>query len=195
MKTTLKTLQKHGAASIDAGFNTDSRGQKEPIFYYFGEMLPESYCDNIDRSIGHTGWYTNYDGTTYKDGSGKARGVVVELPKMPGFPDGRFLAGYMWGDNNERVLWPELYSDNTEAARAADSHAEYFADIERENNRKWNAARDIETAIDEKLTRLRECIALRHKACMDYVRGEIADICEAIRSNRETLETEYADYV
>jgi len=195
MKTTLKTLQKHGGTSIDAGFNTDSRGIKEPVFYYFGDLLSESFCDEVDRYIDHTGWFTNDDGTTYKDGSGKARGIVVELPSMPGFPNGRFLAGYMWGDNNERVLWPELYSGDKEAARAADSRAEYFADIQREDNRKYNAASDIETAIDDKLTRLRECIALRHKACMDYVREEIADICEQIRAHREALKTEYSDYV
>lgn len=195
MKTTLVTLQKHGGKSIDAGFNTDSRGNKEPIFYYFGEQLPESYCDDISCHIRHTGWFTNDDGTTYKDGSGKSRGIVVTLPAMPGFPDGRFLAGYVWGDNDERVLWPEIYNNEQDAAQAADSHAEIFADIQREDNAKLNAARDLENDIEDAFTRLRECLALRHRACMAYVRDEIAELCETIRDKRETLKTDYGDYV
>lgn len=196
MKTTLATLQKHGGKSIDAGFNTDSRGRREPVFYYFGEMLPERRADDVDKyGIRHNGWYTNEHGETCRDGSGLAWGIVVELPAMPGYPDGRFLAGYRWGDNDEGVLWPELYADEMDAARMADEHARIFAEIEREENTKFNAARDIESDIDDALHRLRECLAMRHRACLAYVRDEIRELCETIRDKRETLATEYADYV
>ena len=88
-----------------------------------------------------------------------------------------------------------LYSDKKDAADVADEHARVFAKLQREDNAKFNAARDLETGIEDALTRLRECIALRHKACMDYVRAEIVDLCESIRDKRETLRTRYADYV
>lgn len=192
MKTTLQTIRKYARKpeQIDAGKNGN-----ELIFYYFGEMLPEQWCDDVDKyGIRHTGWFTRADGTTCKDGSGKCRGIVVSLPAAPGFPDGRHLAGYWWGDNDERVLWPELYADEKEAAQAADSHAEYMAEHEREHDERWQAARDIESDIDDALHRLRECIALRHHQCMAYVRGEISELIETIREKRETLATEYADY-
>jgi hypothetical protein len=193
MKTTLQTIRKYARKAtdtIDVG-----RQENEPVFYYFGDLLPEQWCDEVCRNIGHTGWFTNYDGTTYKDGSGNVRGIVVELPAAPGFPNGRFLAGYCWGDNDERVLWPQLHDDSDDAARCADSHAEHFADKQREDNARFNAARTLECEIDDALTRLRECIALRHRQCMAYVRDEIAELCQAIRDKRETLQTEYADYV
>lgn len=196
MKTTLATIRKYARnpGAIDSGFNTDARGNKEPVFYYFSEELPESFCDGVDKSIRHTGWYTNDDGTTYKDGSGKARGIVVNLPASPGFPDGRFLAGYYWGDNDERAVYPDVFSDEKEAARYADSYAEQYAEMAREDNRKFEAARHLENEIETAFTRMRECLALRHRACMSYVRDEIAELCESIRNKRQTLRTEYADY-
>lgn len=192
MKTTLQTIRKYARKpeTIDIGKNDN-----EPVFYYFGELLPEQWCDEVYRGIRHNGWFTSADGTTFKDGSGKCRGIVVSLPAAPGFPNGRHLAGYWWGDNDERVLWPELYFDADTAACAADRHAERMAEAEREHNEKWEAARDIENDIETAFHRLRECIALRHRACMAYVRDEIRDLIETIREKRETLETEYADYV
>ena len=181
MKTSLKTVQKHLGKTVDAGFNN-----KEPVFYGFS--VAHENAHDITR-IAHTGWYTN------DDGSGKAWGAVATLPAMPGFPEGRFLAGYHWGDNGETVLWPELYSDKKDAADRADEHARVFAELQREDNAKWTAARHLETDIEDGLTRLRECIALRHKACMDYVRDEIVELCKTIRDKRETLRIEYADYV
>lgn len=192
MKTTLQTIRKYARnpEEIDVGKN-----DSEPIFYYFGKLLPEQWCDEVNRNIRNTGWFTFADGTTYKDGSGIARGIVVSLPAAPGFPDGRHLAGYWWGDNDERVLWPELYADENEAAQAADSHAEYMAESERAYNEKWQTARDLESDIDDALSRLRECIALRHRQCMAYVRDEISELIETVREKREILATNYAGYV
>lgn len=188
MKTTLQTIRKHAKSpeQIDIGKNDN-----EPVFYYFGRLLPESYCDELLTSIRHTGWFTNEHGETFKDGSGTARGIVVSLPSRPGFPDGVHLAGYCWGDNDERVLWPECFADELDAARMADEHARVFADNQREHDIQWNAAREIENEIEESLQRLRECIALRHRACMEYARSEISELIEAIRDKRETLETEF----
>jgi len=191
MKTTLQTIRKYARNpnDIDTGKNDN-----EPVFYYFGELLPEQWCDEVYRGIHHIGWFTRADGTTFKDGSGKCRGIVVSLPAAHGFPNGRHLAGYCWGDNDERVLWPELYMDADTAACAADRYAERMAEAEREYNEKWEAARDIENEIETAFHRLRECIALRHHQCMAYVRDEIRELIETIKEKRKTLETEYADY-
>lgn len=192
MKTTLQTIRKYARKpeEVDMGKNAN-----EHVFYYHGRLLPEQWCNEVNRNIRHTGWFTRADRTTYKDGSGKCRGIVVSLPAAPGFPDGRHLAGYWLGDNDERVLWPELYADENEAAEAADSHAERMAESEREYDEKFQAARNLESDIYDALHRLRECIALRHRQCMAYVRDEISELIETIREKRETLATEYSDYV
>lgn len=192
MKTTLQTIRKYakGPAAIDAG-----RQDGKPVFYFFGDQFEdEQFAHNI-LGLRYTGWFTNDEGETFVDGSGLARGIVVTLPASPGFPDGRFLAGYHWGDNDERVIWPDLYSSPEDAARDADHYAERFADQSREDSYRCNEARDLETKIDDGLTRLRECIALRHRTCMGYARDEIRDLCETIRQARETLRTDYANYI
>lgn len=193
MKTSIETMRKHaleGAETIDSG-----KQDGDPVFYYFGELLPEQYCDEVSRGIKHTGWFTNAYSETFSDGSGKARGIVVTLPARPGFPDGVFLAGYYWGDNGERVVWPECFTDEDDCARTADGYAETFADKEREYNIKWQDARDVEDENETAFKRLRECIALRNRACMDYIRDEIHTLCETIRTNRARLSGEFADYV
>lgn len=192
MNATFKTLKKHAKTPTQLAVG---KNKNEPIFYSHCAQFDEQWCDELSRSIRHTGWFTNEHGETFKDGSGKARGVVACFPARPGFPEGWFLAGYFWGDNGERVFYPEIFADPIEAALCADSHAEDFADSQREDDTKWNAARDIENKIEEKTTRLRECIALRHKKCMGYIRDEITAICASIREMSETLKTDYADYV
>ncbi|UZZ64576.1 hypothetical protein [Curvibacter phage PCA1] len=189
MKTTLATIRKHSRvpSSIDQGKNWN-----EPVFYYFGQLLNEQWCDDVNRAIRHTGWFTNEDGTTYKDGSGKARGVVVTLPSRPGFPGGVHLAGYVWCDNDERVIWPDCFSDEDEAARYADQYAEKFADEQRGHDIKWNEARRLEDKEESKLQRLRECLALRNHQCFKSMRDEVSELVQAIKDIRETLSNEYA---
>ena len=142
----------------------------------------EKYADEVS-SIDHTGWFTDVDQ------SEKARGIVARLTH------GRFIAGYHWDSNDERVYFPEIFDDEDDAARAADSHAESFAEIAREDSEKYDAARDLENTIEDSLQRLRECLVLRHRQCMGYVRDEIAELIETIRDARQSLATEYAEYV
>lgn len=194
MKTKLETLKKHAAkpADLDGGFNTDSRGNKTPVVYTFSEQFEETEAHKI-LGLRYTGWFTNEYGWTYKDGSGICVGIVAEFPPRPDFPSGWFLAGYLWGDNGERVFYLDVYGDREEAAMDADHYAQQFAEVEREHNAKWNKARQIEDDIEEALQRLRECLALRHRKCLDYVRGEARKLCETIRDKREELRTDYAD--
>lgn len=80
-----------------------------------------AWCDDVCRHIDHTGWFCDdfqFD---------KIRGLVVRLPH------GRYLAGWSMGE--QMASWvdsTEVYTDETEAARAADSLAEYAAERERE---------------------------------------------------------------
>jgi hypothetical protein len=168
---------------------------KEPIFYWHGKdpELNIKWAHNI-VSMRYTGWFTNEDGSTYKDGSGLCRGFVLTLPKMPGFPHGRFIAGYHWGDNDEYCLYPDIFQDIEKAARKADWHSERFSEMAREDNSRWNKARDLENDTEDAIKRLRECLVLRNKKCLSYVREEISEILETIRSNRDRLQNEFADY-
>lgn len=190
MKTTLATLRKHAAKGdhLNAGYNTKNPGTRyetrTPIVYGFGDPFPYSTqnAGDIDRNQVYTGWYTSDDCDT-----GTIRGVVVTLPPVPGFPDGRFIAGTVDSDSGACVFFLDVYSEALDAARAADSEAERAAEAECDHNREWQAARDLEDKTEENETRLRECLALRHHTCMEYVRDEARKLCATIRKSRETL--------
>ena len=81
---------------LEQGFNG-----KESVWYcHTGEQFRnERYCDEIARSIHHSGWYC--DQYQYN----KARGVVAHLPH------GKFVAGYEISDSGERVYFDATNSD------------------------------------------------------------------------------------
>lgn len=130
-----------------------------------------------------TDWYTDIDGRE------TARGIVARLPH------GRCIAGYEWTSNGERVYFPEIFDDIEDAARMGAEHARVFAESAFEDSQQYDAARTLENEIDDAFHRLRECLALRHRACMGYVRDEIRELISGIKKRREILATEYADYV
>lgn len=142
----------------------------------------ESRADEI-VDLRHNGWYTDVDQEE------TAYGIIVRLPH------GRIIAGYKWTANDETVYYPKIFTEEKDAARMADEHARVFAEECREYSEKYRAARNLETEIDDALSRLRECIALRHRKCMGYIRDEIAELIETIRDKRETLATDFKDYV
>lgn len=76
-----------------------------------------AWCDDVDDRILHTGWFTTNDG----DGD-KVRGIVVRLPHGRGF-----LAGWAMGEGMAATVHRDVYADDVEAARAADSFAEAVA--------------------------------------------------------------------
>lgn len=189
MNITLQTLRKYAKkpADIDAGKNDN-----KPIFYWFGDLLPYSWADDCEGGPRHTGWYTNNDGACYKDGSGKCRGVVIQLPPCPGFADGRYLAGYWWGDNGEFVAWPELFKDETEAARKADSHAENYAESAREDNARFEAMREAEDEVTHICARLRKYLPARNVTVT--LREEVRSMIEELRDARNTLKARTGEY-
>lgn len=167
---------------LNAGFNDGS-----PVWYsHGGEQFKREQFADVD----HNGWYTNEEGETARDGSGLARGIVVNLSH------GRFIAGYWWGDNGERVYFPEIFTDESEAARHADYLAERFAENARDDNAKYNEARRLEDESEEKRERLAECLALariNHKR--EAMREEARELIARIREIRETLKSDFSAYV
>lgn len=147
----------------------------------------EQFRDERDAGDVLKGWHSG-GWFTDTDGQETAVGIVARLPH------GRFIAGYRWTSNDERVYFPEIHTDENDAARMADEHARVFAESAREDDEKQHEALNLEEKTADQLQRLRECLALRHHACMAYVRGEIAELLEGIRNNRETLRTQYANY-
>lgn len=82
-----------------------------------------NWCDEVEGSrVDHTGWFTDDHGSAYK-----IRGIVLRLPKGRGF-----LAGWSMGENMASSLDCDIYDDEIDAARAADSMAENVAEAERE---------------------------------------------------------------
>lgn len=202
MKTTLATLKKHvrPGKTVDTGFDTEwqfGKQVKRPIFYAEpGAFTGEQFAHEV-MQLGrnsHTGWYTNNHGESFKDGTGLCRGVVLSFDPRPGFPNGWHIAGYNM-DNNSCTYYPDVYDSAEDAARAADSYAEKAAEDEREYQGKWEAACKLEDSIADAFERLRECLALRNKPCFARLRDEARELMETIREKRETLSTEYADFV
>ena len=169
--------------TLSQGFDGTNERNRVPVWYtHCGpEFRNERYCDEIARSIGHNGWFA------YVDCCETMRGIVARLPH------GRFIAGYVQSVNDERTYYPDVFDDEHDAALMADEHARVMAEREREYNERWHAASDLENDTESKLHRLRECIALRHRECMSYVRVEIGQLIETIRANRARLAGEFAD--
>ena len=131
----------------------------------------------------HTGWYTD------SDCHALAIGIIVKLPHN------RWIAGYRWTDNDELVYYGEIYDDEYEAAQAADGHAESFAEVCREDSERFDAARELEDEIEEAAKRLGEVLDLRNHPRHTGAREEAHELIDTIREKRETLRTEYADYI
>lgn len=150
-------------------------------------FAPDHFRDERDAHnvirLDYTGWYSDMEQDDLYIG------IIARLSH------GRYIAGYRWTCNDERVYFNQIFTDKTDAARMADAHAEQIAELSREDAEKWNAAQKLESDIDSYLLRLRECLALRHKKCMDYVQDEISALCQKIRENRETLKTEFKDFI
>ena len=70
----------------------------------------------------HTGWYT--DTVSHE----LAIGIVA------GLSHNRFIAGYRWTSNDERVYFSEVFTEENDAARMADEHARIFAESAREDS-------------------------------------------------------------
>lgn len=172
-------------AGLNQGFNSEGRARRAVWYSHGSEQFrnERDAGDILGGCMRGNAWYTD----VHQDET--AIGIVASLTH------GRFIAGYRWTSNDERVYFGEVFTDETDAARMADDHARVFAESAREDSEQCEAAQRLESETDDALQRLRECLVLRHKACMTYVRDEISELLETIRSNRESLRTDYANYV
>jgi hypothetical protein len=173
-------------AGLNQGFNGEG---KTPVWYchsgacFRNERFADE-CEDAPRLVRENqGWYSDMDGNS------TVRGIVSRLTH------GRYIAGYYWSNNGERVYFQDVYFSEREAAIAANHCAETYAEICRNDDADFQEARKLENKIEESFTRLRECLALRHRACMAYVRDEARELIETIREARNTLKTQYAEYV
>jgi hypothetical protein len=182
---TWREARKYGFGNWRAAYADFGQGLNngEPVWYsHTGEKFrDEQYADEVTSHLRHTGWFTDVDS------SETARGIVGRLSHN------RFIAGYEWSSNGERVYFGRVFADRGEACTYADHYAQVFAEEEVEHDRKCREARDIEDELECAVVRLKECIVLRHQKCMGYIREEIAELVETIRDKRETLKTEYAN--
>jgi len=173
----------HNAA---AAYCTLDRGAQddEPVYYtHCGPEWPERFADEI-IGLHHTGWYT--DGEFARE---TARGIVARLPH------GRWLAGYLWSGNGERVYWPIVHDSERDAAHAADEHARVMA--ERESAYQgWQAAHRLQDDIADELQELAKALALRHHKRLGAVaRADAERSIRKIRRMRRELATEYKDAI
>ena len=166
--------------ALSQGFNGTDK-YKTPVWYsHTGEQFRnERFCDDVAR-IGHTGWYTDTDGL------GQARGIVGNLTHN------RYIAGYHWSSNGERVYFPEVYGDETEAARAADSHAEAFAESACEDRERFNAMCAAESEAEEKEREFKLAFMARHVSAEHAERAREA--LAELRVARDALASVTAEY-
>lgn len=160
------------------------------------------YADEISRahhsrSIDHTGWFTTDDGWSGE----KMRGVVFQLPGKNG--QARFVAGYdnecngaadnggpcaisfdeiFIGDGEDHGCNSGRDEGAMEAARRADSIAEYAAELERDYQRASSARIQFDELADDIALERKQIIGLcaeRREA--RAIGANFATICETIR--------------
>ena len=156
-----------------------------PVWYaHTGAAFPrEEYADECYRGIRHKGWFTD----TYQEE--KARGIVVRLPH------GKFIAGYEWSANDERVYFPEVFVDESDAAHQADGHAESFADDCREHDAKYREAQKLQDEAEAMAQQLAEKLALRNDPRFPDAREEARELLTELRETRQRLRDEFADFL
>lgn len=156
-------------AGLNPGFNGGDYGKTAVWYSHTGP----NFRDESDAQNGTRGWYTD------SEGSETAIGIVCRLPH------GRFIAGYRWTSNDERVYFPDIFDDESDAARMADEHARIFAESAREDSERFNAMQDAEIAADDAEKTLLDFWALRRIGRRDS--DDARHAIEKLRRDRETL--------
>jgi hypothetical protein len=184
---TWRDVRAYGLHTWESAFCTLDQAPGQWYAHTGEQFRRECFADEMpDSPIDHRGWHTMANGDTFKDGTGLARGIVARLPH------GRFIAGYFWGDNGERVYFPEVHTCPRDAARAADSHAESFAESAREDSERFDRMQDAESAVQDAIGKLRDTWALRRKGRRTSDR--VRDAIEALREARAEFIDAVNDY-
>ena len=172
------------AFNLSSGLSQGKQFGENVWYSVEGAQFPrEKYADECYQGIRHEGWFTD----TYREE--KARGFVVKLPH------GKFLAGYEWSDNGERVYFPEIFTDESDAARRADGHAERFAEACLEDSRRFDDAQELEYRCQKLADNLAEKLALRNNPRFPDAREDARELLTELRETRERLQNEFPDYI
>jgi hypothetical protein len=165
--------------TLAQGYDSTGPG-RVPVWHTHAgpEFRDERDSYDIGRDFAQ-GWCTD------TDCSDTASGIVARLPH------GRFIAGYRWTSNNERVYFPQVFDDESDAARMADEHARVFAERAREDSERFEQIQSLGFRIDEQIRGLRRLIRLRNDAVLraqgEPIRAEIEAVCNRIRTLRDEL--------
>lgn len=141
------------------------------------------FADAVTR-ISHKGWYVDCEGNGDR---GVIRGIVASLSH------GRFIAGWHWSDNGEYSLdTNEVFSNDDDAAKAADNAAERIADDYREDDYRFRQMSDAESLCESKESELRSALEDRHdgRKAREWIRELISDL----RAFRRELTEKTAAY-
>lgn len=184
---TAKGKRRYGACVPAIGYNPrrDAYGFKACAWIENAAdgLRLKGFADEIRKSIGHKGWYTDEDGFNEV-----LRGIVYQLPARNG--EARFVYGYADPNNKGAAYLSFDYeTDEDEAARLADRLAERVADEEREYNRAWQAGADYaELGEDVKGARraILELVAERRKA-RELAASGFPAICDTLRAEVSRL--------
>lgn len=149
---------------------------------YYGWRM--TFADEVEHSaVDHTGWFTDEDCTR------TLRGLVIRLPR------GRFLAGYYSNDNGEYVIFREVFDSIRDAAQYGDKQAERLADDERDHNRRFHEAHDMQSRLDDIRERLAELQVLIESGRFedDRYEREAARLTDEAANITDKLNDEYSD--
>jgi hypothetical protein len=188
-----RDIRRYTLGSYAAAFATASGGfnDNRPVIYWHAGKPPVRSIKDAHEIIdtNHTGWYADNDG---------AQGLVIGI--IGRLSHGRYLSGYRWTDNDERVLFTdEVFTDPVDAARSADREAERYAETLREDNERFRAMCDAESLVESKESDLCEAWADYRAAWADRhvslyalkaavkARGWVREIIGDLRAFREEL--------
>lgn len=162
-----------GLHSYEAAFSTLSAGIGQWYCHAGPAFRDERDCHHVLRTLRHTGWFTD-------DGDGEmAIGIVS------GLSHGRFIAGYRWTANDERVYFPGVFDSEDDSAHMCDEHARVFAGAAWEDNDRFHAMSDAELAIDDAM---HECsMAVQARNVSAAHRERAIDAIAALRKCRDAL--------
>ena len=174
---------RYGNLASPRGLSQGTNGGKAIWYTHDGPAFGrEADAGDILR-MRHTGHYTD----TGCDNI--AVGIVAYIGKS------RWLAGYRWTCNGERVYFPDIHDNAKDAARMADEHARVFADREREYCERGDAARALQDHIDETRERARELSALRNDPRFPAAREELRETLDALRDALDERAADHNDFV
>ena len=165
------------AAAYCAGLN-QGRGQ---WYSHMGEQFRNEFDIHSVTGFKYHAWHTNCEGSEL------AIGIVASLPHA------RFIAGYRWTSNGERVYFPEIFDDDEDAMRMADEHARVFAELARCHDERFSIMVLSELDEGDKTIELQKAIALRSRAKFGG-RDRVREACDDLRKARETLREDTAAY-